>query len=261
MLYDAHNHLQDPRLDPHREAIFDACRREGIAAMVVNGTAEADWPRVVDLARACPEVKPSLGLHPWEVPGRSDGWLDALTRLVDETGCGIGEIGLDRWKPGLAYDGQEEVFLAQLDLAAARNLPVSIHCLKAWGRLLELLGAHPRPGRGFLLHSYGGSEEMIAPLADLGAYFSIPGYHLRPQKDRAWRLLEAIPPQRLLLETDAPDQGLPPDRIAHPLPGGLNHPANLRVVYDAAAQTLGLAPEVLALRLEANFNRLFGDLP
>jgi len=65
----------------------------------------------------------------------------------------------------LAYDGQEEVFAAQLRLAAERDLPASIHCLKTWGRLQELLRDGPLPKRGFLLHSYGGSVEMVEPLA------------------------------------------------------------------------------------------------
>jgi len=60
---------------------------------------------------------------------------------------------LDRWKPELSYEGQEEVFITQLTIAAERNLPASIHCLQTWGRMLELLKAGPRPARGFLLHS------------------------------------------------------------------------------------------------------------
>ena len=77
-LCDAHNHLQDERLAPHREAILAAVRREGVARMVVNGSSESDWPEVLALARDCPEVIPSFGYHPWHVKERSADWQSAL---------------------------------------------------------------------------------------------------------------------------------------------------------------------------------------
>lgn len=260
-LYDAHNHLQDERLAPWLADVHAACVQAGISGMVVNGTHEDDWSRVLDLSRLYPEVIPSLGLHPWWVPQRSARWLESLGELVRGGGrCAIGEIGLDRWKPDLPYQGQEDVFLAQLQLAAELNRPVSIHCLKAWSRLLELLETHASPACGFLLHSYAGGAELIEPLARLGGYFSLPGAFLREQKDRAWALIHAIPPDRLLLETDAPDQALPSARVRYSLPSRLNHPANLAVVYEAAAETLKLPVEALAVQLAHNVHRLFGGM-
>jgi TatD DNase family protein len=162
----------------------------------------------------------------------------------------------------LSCDGQEEVFLAQLRLAAARNLPVSIHCLQAWGRLLELLQAAPRPRVGFVLHSYGGAAEMVAPLAKLGAYFSFPGHFLHARKLKQRETFRQIPADRLLIETDAPDQHLPADKILFPLAGAdsqpLNHPANLPAVYAGLAEFLGEPVESLAARVEENFLRVFG---
>ncbi|MBI5775633.1 MAG: TatD family hydrolase, partial [Verrucomicrobia bacterium] len=208
-LYDAHNHLQDERFGGRQAALLDACRAAGLTRMVVNGSCESDWPDVQRLARTFPEVLPSFGYHPWYLHERTANWLDVLKHFLDDTpGAVIGEIGLDRWKPGLAYDGQEEAFTAQLALATERNLPVSIHCLQAWGRMHELLRAGPRPARGFLLHSYGGPAEMVAPLAKLGAYFSFPGYYAHERKARQRETFKLVPADRLLIETDAPDQSL-----------------------------------------------------
>ena len=235
--------------------------------MVVNGSCEEDWPAVLSLSRQFPQVIPSFGYHPWYVKERSAGWQQNLTRYLDEAPlAGIGEIGLDRWMQGYDLPDQEVVFVWQLRLAADRNLPVSIHCLQAWGRLLELLQAGPRPRRGFLLHSYGGPQEMIAPLARLGAYFSIPGYYAHERKSRQRETFRHVPPDRLLIETDAPDQLLPDKRNRNPLndPGTgkpLNHPANIRAVYDFAAELLGEPVESLASRVEENFQRLFGLTP
>ena len=263
--YDAHNHLQDERFGGTQAALLAAAVRGGVARMVVNGSCEADWPAVLALARAHREVLPSFGYHPWYVGERSAEWLANLRRLLDAGPAGIGEIGLDRWKPGLEYAGQEEVFVAQLRLAAERDLPASIHCLQAWGRLEELLRDNPRPTRGFLLHSYGGSREMVAPLAKLGAYFSFPGYFAHERKVRQREAFKHVPPERLLIETDAPDQLLPDALNANPLTdarGGkaLNHPANLGAVYRCVAELLDESEEKLAVRVEENFRRLFAGL-
>ena len=232
--------------------------------MVVNGCCEEDWPEVAALAKAHPQVLPSFGYHPWFIHGRTDDWESELNRFLDTHPAAVGEIGLDRWKEDLAYEGQEEVFTAQLRIAAERNLPASIHCLKAWGRLLELLEQGPVPARGFLLHSYGGSAEMIAPLAKLGAYFSFHGYYLREVKCRQREAFIQVPPDRLLIETDAPDQLLPEDLRKHALddPEGnpVNHPANLRAVYRFMAGMLDEPLEKLEARVEENFLRLFEGL-
>lgn len=277
-LYDAHNHLQDDRFGGRQGELLAACAREGIARMVVNGSCEADWPQVLALAQAHPQVLPSFGYHPWYVHERSPDWLTRLGEFLDRAPSAVGEIGLDRWKPGLSYAQQEEVFAAQLSLAAARDRPVSIHCLQAWGRLFDLLRCTPRPRCGFLLHSFGGPQEMIGPLAGLGAYFGLPGYFAHARKVRQRESFRHVPPDRLLIETDAPDQCLPEmpqataamqkvlgqvpvHALADPTSGrAINHPANLRAVYEFAAEWLDEPVASLAARVEENFLRLFGGL-
>lgn len=263
-LYDAHNHLQDDRFAGRQPELVAACRAVGVVRMVVNGSCETDWPAVTALAREHPDlVLPSFGVHPWYTHEVSATWRRKLLRQLEAPTAALGEIGLDRWKPDLPYADQEEVFLWQLHLAAERHLPVSIHCLRAWGRLYDLLRSGPRPDCGFLLHSYGGPREMVKPLADLGAYFSLPGYFAHERKTRQREVFLQVPPERLLLETDAPDQGLPDDRNQHPLTDpasgqAINHPANLRAVYRFAAELMGESLAALASRIEANFRRLFG---
>jgi TatD DNase family protein len=275
--YDAHNHLQDERLQPHLPAILPTLADAGIARMVVNGSGEADWPQVRALAERCPLVLPSFGCHPWYVHERSPHWQAELLRHLDVGPAAIGEIGLDKWilEPGRAgslglstpasLPEQEEVFVWQLQLAARRNLPASIHCLHAWGALFEILRREPRPVCGFVLHSYGGPREMVVPLARLGAYFSLPGYFAHARKHRQREAFLAVPPDRLLIETDAPDQLLPAERNQHPLTDAatgkpLNHPANLRAVYEFAAELYGEPLEQLAQRVEENFHRVFGHV-
>ena len=130
--------------------------------------------------------------------------------------------------------------------------------------MLELLQTNPRPARGFVLHSFGGPVEMVPAFARLGAYFSFPGYFLHERKLRQRETFKHVPADRLLIETDAPDQHLPEDKILHPLPGAdgkaLNHPANLPAVYTGLAEFLGDKVESLAARVEENFQRVFGQI-
>jgi len=290
-LFDAHNHLQDERLKLHQDKIVAEAQEQGIQKMVVNGSCEADWAEVTALAKRFPElIIPSFGLHPWYVADRTDEWKATLLKLLDATAAAVGEIGLDKWilerpppkalshetgevtrKPEARVsiqpaelDEQEEVFVWQLRLAAERNLPASIHCLKAWGKLLEVLKREPKPKCGFILHSFGGPKEMIPQLSELGAYFSLPGYFAHERKTRQRDAFRQVPLDRLLIETDAPDQSLPSDKVRFPLndPAGqpINHPANLKAVYEFGAKPTGLALENLSEIVEANFNRLFGHL-
>jgi TatD DNase family protein len=264
-LYDSHNHLQDASLASQRDGILAELERQGVAQVVINGTQESDWPAVLELARQNRRIIPCFGLHPWYVSQRSANWQSHLLQHLDQVPAGIGEIGLDRWIEGFDLPQHEEVFLWQLRVAAERNLPVSIHCLKAWGRLLELLQQEPRPRCGFLLHSYGGPQEMIQPLAKLGAYFSISGYFALERKVRQQEAFRHVPPERLLIETDAPDM-LPPEKyiefpLTHPNSGkAINHPANIGAVYRFVAELLKEPIEVVARRTEENFQRLFGSL-
>jgi TatD DNase family protein len=172
---------------------------------------------------------------------------------------------LDRWVKDYDLEQQREVFVWQLRLAAERNLPASIHCLQAWGLLLDTLRAEPRPRCGFLLHSYGGSAELVGPLAELGAYFSLPGYFAHERKTHQREAFRQVPADRLLIETDAPDQLLPPERVRYPLMDvgsgkSINHPANLSAVYRFAAELRNEPLEALARTVEENFQRLFGAL-
>jgi TatD DNase family protein len=219
-------------------------------------------------------VLPSFGVHPWDAKGRSRNWLDTLQRRLDATpAAGIGEIGIDRWildgvRPGdpripaggaASLAEQEEVFLAQLALAAERRLPATIHCLQAWGRLLELLTQAPAlPANGFLLHAYSGPADLVAAFARLGARFSFNGRFLAPERSAKLAPFRVVPADRLLVETDAPAMFPPPEFNAAPLPAApdgtpVHHPASVALVIEPLAQLRNTTPESLTSLLHSNF--------
>ena len=250
-MHDAHNHLQDTRFDAYREQIINDMRKAGIKRCVVNGTHPDNWPKVFELAHEHPDIiTPSFGLHPWQKP--TEKWLEELIKYLDTTpNASIGECGLDRWMNNHDSKLQEQVFLSQLQLATERNLPLSIHCLKAWGHLIELLESHSLPERGFLLHSYSGAAELIPRLTKLGAYFSFSGYFLHEKKNKVREAFQHIPPNRILIETDAPDMMPPSHTITHALPEKLNHPANLVAIHQHTSEFLDLS------QIDQNFTTFF----
>lgn len=276
-LYDAHNHLQDAWLEPHLDRIATDLESASVAGMVVNGTEPADWPQVAALAQRFLWVTPSYGLHPWDCGNRPVDWQEQLrARLTVEPRAKVGEVGIDRWildrakpdDPRLAglrrapLEEQIEVFAWQMELAADLNRAASIHCIDAWGALFDALRAVRHPPVGFLLHAYAGPAEMVKPFVDLGAYFSFNGSYLDPKRDRLRETFKSVPPDRLLVETDAPAMPLSNRWRTHDLPDRptgtpVNHPANLAGVYAGLAEFLDEPLADLATRVEANFHRLF----
>jgi TatD DNase family protein len=275
--YDAHNHLQDAWLTPYRAQVFKDLAHLPLRRAVVNGTSQSDWPDVGSLAREHAFVLPSYGLHPWNVGNATDSWRAELLRALDANPhAAIGEIGLDRWildrarpdDPRLAglrratLSEQLTCFQWQLNLAANRNLPATIHCIDAWGALHDALRDTPRPARGFLLHAYGGSADLAREFAALGAYFSFNGYFLGERQAAKRAVFASLPADRLLVETDAPAMPPPPTHRPYSLPGLadgnlVNHPANIVSNYEGLAQIRGTTVELLAAQVARNFEALF----
>lgn len=258
-MIDAHLHLQDPRLRSTIPEILGISRQIGVQYLVVNGTHPEDWSVVENLALQYSEIIPCYGLHPWWANTVSDeSWLPDLSRLLSSNPhAGVGEIGLDRGSRGRRVDWgkQRAVFSAQIELANQLDRPVSIHCVAAWGTLLEFLQT-VRLVRPPLLHSYGGPAEMIDDFLRLGAFFSLSGAFFRPEKCERLAVFDQIPDSRILIETDAPDM-LPPSELIRfqSEMASVNHPGNLEAIYEAVSQRRECDLETLKSQIRDNFAR------
>lgn len=278
MYFDAHNHVHFPILQKRWGKLLLRLEAIGLAGAVVNGThPDDDWDDVAALAARHPWVVPSFGVHPWDVGTRPADWQAKFeARLMATPRAAVGEIGIDRWMIDTARPDhplltdvvrapmteQIEVFVWQLDWAAKHDRPVTIHCLQAWGQLLEILQNHPRPTRGFLLHAYGGPTEMVPAFTELGAYFSFNTSFLDPRKKKAQQAFAAVPADRLLAETDAPATPAPHPRYQIVASDSAdvrraNHPANITQAYDALAALRGVGLLQLQRQIAENFGRLF----
>lgn len=252
-LFDCHNHIQDERLFPDIDTVMERARDAGVGWMGVKGCREADWPRVIRIMESYEGIHPAFGLHPWFIAERSAEWLQTLEELlIRYPQASVGETGIDHAIEERDDADQEAVFLAQLGLAHRLERPVSIHCRKAWGRLIELLDKFGEFPRGMLIHCFGGSAEVAKELVRRGAYISFSGSITRPNNKRGGAAIRAVPDDRILIETDAPDI------MPATAKGDLNEPANLRFVLARAAELRGIGEVQLAELTFANASRLLG---
>jgi TatD DNase family protein len=261
---DAHNHLQATSLEPFLGQVVSVCEDLGVTRMMVNGITEKDWDRVNELANEHAFVTPNFGLHPWYLKEKQSGWEERLEqRLKANPKAHVGEVGLDLWMPDPDLSAQIETLRRSLQIAERHHRAITIHCLKAWERLLDLLCSEHLPSRGFLLHAYSGPLELIEPFAELGAYFSFSGYFLNPGKEERLRRFSKIPLDRLLAETDAPSMPLPDSHAEFQLPTApdreaINHPGNIGAVYASLSALRKVDLSDLVQLCAENTNRLFG---
>lgn len=293
-LFDAHCHLQDPRILNLAPRLIQESLDSGVVHFAVNGVTENDWHVVKKMAIDHPSVVPCFGVHPWFIAERTPGWLDTLREhFVSTPSAAVGEIGLDKGSMAKHIDfaDQVDVFRQQLELAKELKRPASVHCVRAFGELLNIMkSVGPFPD-GVILHSYMGSAEMVSELAMLGAYFSFSGFLMDMKSQKAKKMLKSVPQDRILLETDAPDAlprsdlgslvsvggtpSIPLDKSKEPdsnddaeastgtkeasaLPKeSLNHPANIHIVLTYASSLLEISEEELARLSYSNATRLF----
>jgi TatD DNase family protein len=256
---DTHCHLDAERFDPDRDAVLARAWDAGLEGLVIPGVAPETWDALLHWPVRDARVQVGLGIHPQalpELPAAEDAEhlarLDLL--LARGVACAVGECGLDGPSAERApMERQVAVLEAHLRLACTHDLPVLLHCYKAHDVMLALLQRVELPRRGVVLHSYSGGAGQVAAYARLGCWFSFAGPVTWEKARKPVEALRAVPPERLLLETDAPDQAPVPHR------GGRCEPAHLAAVLEAAARGLGVSVAELAARTSANARAVFGD--
>ncbi|MBY0274490.1 TatD family hydrolase [Candidatus Binatia bacterium] len=261
-LADVHAHLTSPRLVADEAGILERARAAGVTSIVVNGLNARDNEAVRALAARAPSVKPAYGLYPVDAVLREmhelgvdyprEGELPSAAESVawvrDHAGeaIAIGEIGLDgHWVPEALWPRQEEVFRELVALALEADLPIIVHTRKRERRCLEILEEMKVTRVNW--HCFGGKVNLARALAERGHLLSIPANARRSESFT--RMLETLPRDRVLLETDCPY--LSPDRAR------LSEPADVAGTAQYAAELWGVSVAEVTARIEENFARLF----
>ena len=247
---DAHLHLQDPRLEA--EKVMSRARKAGVGLLFCNAIQEEDWPAVADLAAAHQEVVPFFGIHPWFSDTATAGWQRRLLTISEtlDKAIGIGETGLDR-SCQIDFAVQQKLFSEHLELAADQSWPLSVHCVRAWGALVDLLTdfSRQRVLPPVLIHSFNGSTEIMKRLTTLGCYLSYSEALSGSGQTKLRETFTRTPKALLLLETDAP-YAKNPDQKKNK--DAINEPADVADLYHHAARLLRIAPAELSAQLSEN---------
>ena len=203
---------------------------------MVCATEPGDWDDVEALAATEGGVVPAFGVHPWYLPEghTSANWLPELEeRLLRWPGAWVGEIGLDR-SAGPALELQEAAFAPQLELAGRLGRVCTLHCRRTWDRLNWYLARRKHREVPVVLHSFSASLPVARQLLELNAWFSFSGALTRSRNARLPEVFKALPRDRVLLETDAPD--LLPEALWRENPRGRNECAHVVHVLTVAAR-------------------------
>ncbi len=250
-LWDSHAHLDDEAFNEDREQLV-AQLGQDLDGIVNPGCDGASSAFAVQLAEKYPFIYAAVGYHPENLKGIAPNYLDELAGWAQHPKVvAIGEIGLDYyWKENEPKEVQKRIFLEQVDLAKQFNLPVIIHDRDAHGDMLELFQKEIT-GVQAVFHCFSGSLEMARELAKRGYYFGFGGTSTYKNAQKVREVLQYVPKELLLFETDSPYLTPVPFR------GKRNNPAYTEYTARNAAQVLGMEFEELAAIATANTKRLF----
>lgn len=257
MLVDSHAHLQDRRYGENVSDVIKRAEDAGVARIVCCATGPEDWDRVKSLSHLYPQmIIPCFGVHPWYLDSVGEGWLEKLEQFLKEIPSGVGECGLDFAVDNCSRQMQEEVFKMQLALARRLKRPVTIHCRKAWDRLIAIVkeqGALPAEG---LIHSYSGSPDMVKTIESLGLHISFSGAIANIHNKRGRKAIAEVSAERLLLETDSPD--ILPYFLREK--SQLNEPAYLALFAESAAKLRNITVREISEITSKNAEQLFQEV-
>ncbi len=253
---DTHTHLDFPDFDPDREQVLADSRRLGVRRLLVMGVYRDNWERLWTLVQAHPQLYAAFGLHPIYLQQHRPEHLAELRTWLERLSghpkcCAVGEIGLDYFISELDRERQQELFEAQLQLAAEFELPVLLHVRRAHAATIATLKRW-RLKRAGIIHAFAGSREEAREYIKLGFKLGLGGAATWPQAQRLRRVVAELPRAALVLETDAPDMA--PSFQAHQR----NSPQWLPEIAQQLADLRGESLEEFASACLHNSCELFG---
>ena len=253
-LIDSHAHLDGEKFADDRAAVVERALAAGVVKIITMGDSLESSARSVALAKEFEPVYAAVGIHPEEAQPMTTATDDQLAAwAAQEKVVAIGEIGLDYYweKDEEKRALQRAIFVRQLDLARQLRLPVCIHDREAHGDMLKILKTEGRGLRG-VLHCYSGSWEMAAELLKGNWYFGIDGPLTYKNAAKLPEIVQRLPAERILVETDSPYLSPMPFR------GKRNEPAHVLYVAKKAAELRGESLEAFARVTRENTRDLYG---
>jgi TatD DNase family protein len=256
MFVDSHCHLDDKRFADDLDAVLDRAAAAGVTRILTVGTGDGppEIDRAVRLADHYPQIYATIGVHPHDASKVTPQTYDDLRSLSTHSKViAFGEIGLDYHYDFSPREIQREVFIEQLKLARAVNLPITIHSREAWDDTMSILREHWSgqhwTGQG-IMHCFTGDPAQAREALGMGFHLSYGGVLTFKTADSVRESARITPPDRLLIETDAPYLAPIPHR------GKRNEPAMMVETARKLAEVRETTLEAIAALTTANFEGL-----
>ena len=251
MIFDTHAHYDDEQFDTDRDELLNSMETGGIGTIVDAGSTLESWDRILELTEKYPFVYGAIGIHPDEVGTLNEDEMKRMSALLDRKKIvAVGEIGLDYYWDKENHDIQKKWFVRQLDLAREKNMPVIIHSREAAADTMDIMKEHAA-GMKAVIHCYSYSVEMAREYVKMGYYIGVGGVVTFKNAKKLKAVVEEIPLERILLETDCPYLAPVPFR------GKRNSSLNLPYVAEEIAGLKGITSEEVIQQTEKNARELY----
>lgn len=238
MYIDTHCHLNFPELYENRKAVVERAVVAGVTKIVTIGTDIESSRKSIEIAAEFPGVYAAVGIHPTDLPKVNDNWQAELIELLRQPKVvAVGETGLDYYWDTTEPDDQKRFFKAQIEIAKKSALPMIIHNRRADADIKSIL--MEKQYFNGVLHCYSSDKFFAAEMLEMGLILSFTGNVTYGSK-KLRRVLEAIPVEAIMLETDAP--------FITPVPhkDKTNEPAYIPLIAEKIAGIKNLSVEKLA---------------
>ena len=237
MIFDTHAHYDDAAFDEDRVQLLESMAAQGIGRIVNIGSSLESCRKTIELMERFPFVYGALGVHPTDSGSLTEAGFAWLTEQCRKDKCvAVGEIGLDYYWDEPGREIQKEWFRRQLRLAAELGLPVVIHSRDAAQDTIEIMKEEHAERIGGVIHCYAYSKELVRTFLNMGFFIGVGGVLTFKNGRKLKEVVEYLPLDRIVLETDCPYLAPVPFR------GKRNSSLNLPYVVEEMARIKGLEP-------------------
>lgn len=252
MIFETHAHYDDEGFDEDRDLLLMSIQENKIGYVINVGASLESTRRSIELAEKYPFVYASAGVHPSETAELNENNFEWLRKqCVHRKVVAIGEIGLDYYWEEPAHEIQKLWFSRQLDLAKAIRKPIIIHSRDAAKDTYDIMSAHGAKEIGGVIHCFSYSAEMALEYVKMGFYIGVGGVVTFKNGRKLKEVVEAVPIEWILLETDSPYLAPEPNR------GMRNSSLNLPYIAERIAEIKGMTyDEVISVTTE-NAKRMY----
>ena len=251
---DTHAHIDDKRFDEDRDLVLTKCSETGVKYIIDPAVNFSSCERVFQLSKKYDMIFSAFGIHPHDSKEANDHYLNKIEELLeDKKAVAVGEIGLDYYYDFSPKDTQKAVFKDFIKLAKKIKKPVIIHNRNSDEDVMEILESEYSPDLIGQFHCFSGNVRLAQRVLNLGFYISFTG-SITFSKNKYAEIVEMVPIDKILLETDSPYMAPVPHR------GRRADPTMIPVIVKRIAEIKKVSEDVIYENTYKNTFKLFNNL-